>query len=45
MKTGNVEFEPFCDFLDSFTMTKLAEISKLVNRVIKNVELDNFLEA
>jgi hypothetical protein len=26
-------------------MTKMGEISKLVNRIIKNVELDNFLEA
>ena len=26
-------------------MTKMGEISKLVNRIIKNVELENFLEA
>jgi hypothetical protein len=45
LKNDSPEFEPFCEFIDSFTMTKLAEISKLVNRIIKNVELDNFLEA
>jgi hypothetical protein len=31
--------------MDSFTHAKLAEISKLVTRVVKNVEVDNFLEA
>ena len=45
MKAGKVEFEPFCDYLDSLTLNKLGEVSKLVNRVIKNVELDNFLDA
>ena len=40
-----LELEPLCEYLDSFTMAKLTEVSKLVNKVIKNVKMENFLDA
>ena len=40
-----VEYEHFCEYLDGFTIAKLKDISKLVNRVIKNVTIDANLDA
>jgi hypothetical protein len=40
-----VQYEHLCEYLDGFTIAKLKDISKLVNRVIKNVTIDANLYA
>ena len=39
-----VQYEHLCEYLDGFTIAKLKDISKLVNRVIKNVTIDANLD-
>lgn len=43
-KENQIRLEPLAEYLDSMTMHKLSDISKLVNKVIKNVKIENYVD-
>ena len=40
-----LQLEEFCNFLDSLTSPKLQEAAKVVNKVIKNVGMEEGVDA